>query len=109
MKKLIVILTVCLMAAVATSIVRAEEKTDLHLIVFAQDADTEIEVRAGDGKRQKEIVDAGVTYLTYKADKAKLTVWEYGEATHPRVDKGRDGDLYSIVTIRPPGESVGEE
>ena len=108
MEKIITIMLILILTLLATVNVSAGDEKRIHLIVFAQDAETEIDVKVADGKRMQETVDAGVTYLSYKANKPELTVWEYGEKVKPRVDKGRDGEWYCIVSVTPPGESVGE-
>lgn len=82
-------------------------KDDIHLIIFAQDAKTEVEIQV-DKKKHTELLDAGVNYISYKTSKHKAAVWAYGDKITPRIDKGRDGDYYAIVCVTPPGESVGE-
>lgn len=113
MKKLITAMTaLVLLAGVALAApTAAGEKHDLHLIVFAQDPETEIEVRIGEGERRTELVDAGVTYMTYKTTDPTVQAWTFGSKETPRVDKGRDGDYYSMIFVQPPGdgESEGEK
>lgn len=104
MATVIIVLMIMAISETATSC----EKGHLHLIVFAQDEDTEISVKIGDAKREKELVDAGVTYLSYRTDATDVEILAYGDSIKPRVDKGRDGEYYSIICIKPPEESVGE-
>ena len=106
--KILIVIALLAIFAVCAASADGCEKHDLHLIVFAQDADTEIGVKVGDADRKTEMVDAGVTYLTYKATEPEVSVLAYGDKLKPRVDKGRDGDWYSIVWVSSPGESVGE-
>lgn len=111
----VVLATICLIAAVAiddhayAAATEESEQTNLHLIVFAQDAETEIEVRIGDMKRKKELVDAGVTYLSYRTEDPEVTILAYGDKITPMVEEGRDGEYYALVLLQVPGESVGEE
>ena len=109
MKKVMIIVMILILTLAMTATVSAGDQNRIHLIVFAQDAKTEIEVKAGDNKKKTALVDAGVTYLSYKTKTSDLLVWEYGEKVKPRVDKGRDGEWYSIICITPPGESIGEK
>ena len=109
---LLIAVIALLLAVAATMVVLVDvsgcEKDDIHLIVFSQESETEFDVKVADGERHKETVDAGVTYMSYKADKPEVTVWNYGEKEKLRVDKGRDGDYYCIVFLKKPMESVGE-
>ena len=106
MRLILIMAFFVIMAGILTVKVYGFEKNELHIIAFAQEPQTEIEIKI-DGKRHTEMLDAGVTYLSYKAAEPEMTVWEYGEKTKPRVDKGRDGEWYSIVMVQVP-EGVGE-
>lgn len=103
----LIILILALLAVLCTTATAAENQHRLHLIAFAQDAETEVEVTV-DGKKKTELMDAGVTYLSYKIKTPEVSVLAYGDKITPKVDKGRDGEYYAIVCISPPGESVGE-
>ena len=89
------------------AVAKAKKADKVHLIVFAQDADTEAEFTV-DGEKHTEELDAGVTYLSYSVKDPDVSVLAYGDKFTPRVDKGRDGEYYTIIYLQPPGESVGE-
>lgn len=103
----LIVLIGALFAALCTTTTVAEEKHRLHLIVFAQDPETEIGITF-DEKKKTELMDAGVTYLSYKVRDPEVSVLTYGDRITPRIDKGKDGEYYTIIFLQPPGESVGE-
>lgn len=102
------LLTIALIGVFVAVPVFSSDTNRIHMIVFAQDPETEIEVRIGEGERRAELVDAGVTYMTYKTTEPTAQVWVYGSKETPRVDKGRDGDYYCMIFVQPPGDPVGE-
>lgn len=108
MRNIIVAIIILLaLIIILAPVVTAQQKDKVHLIVFAQDADTEVEFTV-DGSKHTELVDAGVTYLSYSAKDPDVSVLAYGDKFTPRIDKGRDGEYYTIIYLQPPGESVGE-
>ena len=104
---IVLALATALVMVNAEAVAKAKKADKVHLIVFAQDADTEAEFTV-DGDKHTELVDAGVTYLSYSATDPDVSVLAYGDKFTPRIDKGRDGEYYTIIYLQPPGESVGE-
>lgn len=104
MKKTIIVL---LMLALLTAPIYA---TDLHVIVKAQDKDTEIEVRVDDRKARKEILDKGVNFLPRKTseEKPKVRILAYGDKLFPKTEK-HGGEWYTYIEVKPPEDGDSNE
>lgn len=101
------LLTIALIGAFVAVPVFSSDTNRIHMIVFAQDPKTEVEIRIDD-ESDTVLLDAGVNYLSYKTVDPEVSILAYGDKIKPRVDKGRDGEYYCMTMVQPPGESVGE-
>ena len=106
MKRLILILAALIVAI--PMVVSAGSKTDLHVIIKAQDKDTEIEVRV-DGETDTVVLDKGVNFLPYQTGtKPGVRILAYGDKIYPKMEK-HGGEWYTYIEVRPPEDGDGYE
>lgn len=112
------ILFIVLIAALAALCITApasagggEKAQRIHVIIMAEDQDTEVELTV-DGKwRCREILDSGLTIYTYKTKKEKprVNILAYGDTLEPETAKGRSGEWYAVQKVAPPKDGDGGE
>lgn len=115
MKRILFIVLIAALAALCiTAPARAggEEKAQrIHVIVMAEDQDTEIELTVDEKWRCREILDSGTTIYTYKTKKEQpqVSVLAYGDMLKPEAVKGRSGEWYAVQKVAPPKDGDGGE
>lgn len=95
-------------ATLTTSAEQVTQVTETHVILIAQDADTEVELTI-DGKPQTAmILQAGVNYMAFKTDSIPdVSILAYGDETKLKVVSGEGRDWYTFARIKPPKDGDG--
>ena len=86
-----------------------EFKTQSHVILIAEDNDTEVELTVDGGHKGTMYLQAGVNYLCYQTDiKPDVEVLAYGDEIKLTMTEGKGGDWYAFSRISPPVDGDGE-
>ena len=110
MKKLIVTTAVILLLTIAMCVLLPSDvytantpEKKIHVIVQAEDEDTEIEIKVDDQKAKTKILKSGVSFLPYKTaeKKPKVRILAYGDTIYPKVEKA-GGEWYTFISVKPP-------
>lgn len=117
MKRILFIITIAALALlVLTGPARAqtvkdigEFKTQSHIILIAEQNDTEVEITVDGKHRGTMFLQAGVNYLCYQTDiKPDVEVLAYGDTVKMKMTEGKEGDWYSFYRVYPPEDGDGE-
>lgn len=112
MKKIILIsVMVILVITLLTMPVRGESKssvTETHVVIIAQDADTEVELTVDGVNRGAMYLQSGVNYFAFKTDeKPDVRILAYGDETELKVVEGSGRDWYTFARVNPPVDGDG--
>lgn len=118
MKRILFIITIAALALlVLTGPARAktvkdigEFKTQSHIVLIAEQNDTEVEITV-DGKNKGTMyLQAGVNYLCYQTDiKPDVEVLAFGDKLNLKMTEGRGGDWYTFCRVKPPVDGESED
>lgn len=117
MKRILFIITIAALALlVLTGPARAqtvkdmsEFKTESHIVLIAEQNDTEVEITVDGKHRGTMFLQAGVNYMCYQTDiKPDVEVLAFGDTLNLKMTEGRGGDWYTFCRIAPPVDGDGE-
>lgn len=117
MKRILFIITIAALALlVLTAPARAQEvkdisefKTQSHVILIAQDNDTEVTMIVDGKNRGEMLLQSGVNYLGFPTDgKPDVTVIAYGDRHELTMTEGRGTDWYTFLRLAPPKDGDGD-
>lgn len=113
MKKVIFIMVVSMMVSMLMTIqARAETKpeaTESHVVIIAQDNDTEVTMIVDGKNRGEMLLQSGVNYLGYPTDgKPDVTVIAYGDRHELHMTEGRGTDWFTFLRLAPPKDGDGD-
>lgn len=113
MKRIIFIAVVAAVVAMLMTIpARAEtnlEITESHVVIIAQDNDTEVTMIVDGKNRGEMLLQSGVNYLGYPTDgKPDVTVIAYGDRHELHMTEGRGTDWYTFLRLAPPKDGDGD-
>ena len=116
MEKLLIVAVMALffIMAVIPVVVLADDaeqldRTDVHIIVGAEEDGTEIGIKVDDREPYTKIVDKGTNFLpTYTLeDRPRVRILAYGDEMHPDMVKAH-GEWYMFVVVKPPKDGDSE-
>lgn len=117
MKKIVMIALIAgLVVMVLTDPARAqtvkdigEFKTQSHVVLIAEQNDTEVEITVDGKHRGTMFLQAGVNYFCYQTDiKPDVEVLAFGDTLNLKMTEGKGGDWYTFARISPPVDGDGE-
>ena len=78
----------------------------IHVVVQAEDENTEIEIKIDGQNPHTKILKSGVSFLPYKTkeEKPKVRILAYGDKLYPKVEKA-GGEWYTFISVKPPRKS----
>ena len=83
--------------------------TESHVVLIAQDNDTEIDITVDGKDRGTMYLQAGVNYFCYQTDiKPDVEILAYGDTLKLKMAEGRGQDWYTFCRIAPPEDGDGE-
>ena len=86
-----------------------EFKTQSHVVIIAQDNDTEVELTVDGKNRGEMLLQSGVNYLGYPTDgKPDVTVIAYGDRYELTMTEGRGTDWFTFLRLAPPKDGDGD-
>lgn len=116
MKRILFIVTIAALALlVLTGPARAqtvkdigEFKTQSHVILIAEQNDTEVEITVDGKHRGTMLLQAGVNYFCYQTDiKPDVEVLAFGDTLNLKMTEGKGGDWYTFCRVKPPVDGDG--
>ena len=87
----------------------SEFTTESHIVLVAEQNDTEVEITVDGKHRGTMYLQAGVNYLCYQTDiKPDVEVLAFGDTLNLKMTEGKGGDWYTFCRIAPPVDGDGE-
>lgn len=113
---ILIIVLVGLAFLVLTGPARAQEvkdigefKTQSHVILIAEQNDTEVEITVDGKHRGTMFLQTGVNYMCYQTDiKPNVEVLAFGDTLKLKMTEGKGGDWYTFCRVTPPVDGDGE-
>lgn len=85
-----------------------EFTTQSHVILIAEQNDTEVEITVDGKHRGTMFLQAGVNYLCYQTDiKPDVEILAYGDTLKLKMTEGKGGDWYTFCRVKPPVDGDG--
>lgn len=116
MKRILFIITIAALALlVLTGPAKAQTvkdisdfKTESHIVLIAEQNDTEVEITVDGKHRGTMYLQAGVNYLCYQTDiKPDVEVLAFGDTLKLTMTEGRGGDWYTFARVNTPVDGDG--
>lgn len=88
----------------------SEFTTESHIVLIAEQNDTEVEITVDGKHRGTMYLQAGVNYMCYQTDiKPDVEVLAFGDTLNLKMTEGSGGDWYTFCRVNPPVDGDGGE
>lgn len=105
----LVVIISALIVAMITAPVHGEERTQSHIVLIAEQNDTEVEITVDGKHRGTMFLQAGVNYFCYQTDiKPDVEVLAFGDTLELKMTEGKGQDWYTFCRVKPPVDGDGE-